>query len=68
MFEYRFTNCSYREHGAGNISNPSKPDDIIHYFHIFLTFDGDNINTRDLLFHVDQLRVVFRFIQHCKLE
>ena len=50
MFEYRFTNCSYHEHGAGNISNPSKSDDIIHYFHFFLTFDGDNINTRDFLF------------------
>ena len=50
MFEYRFTNCSYREHEAGNISNPSKTDDIIHYFHFFLTFNCDNINTRDFLF------------------
>ena len=50
MFEYRFTNCSYHEHGAGNISNPSKSDDIIHYSHFFLTFDGDNVNTRDFLF------------------
>ena len=50
IFEYRFTNCSYHEHGAGHISNPSKFDDIIHYFHFFLTFDGDNIKTRDFLF------------------